>query len=105
MKVVNFLLSLAILAAISLAVFWGIRMYLNNEISYRDSRIEKGFKSAQCEIVGQDFHKGHSVKYQFEYNGKKYGGWIQDYDKKIKIGEVFKVVFDSTNPVYNRMVK
>ena len=69
----------------------------------RDIKIQTNFKIDTCEIVDESYQKGHSVKYEFSFNGKVYDGWYGDYEKQLKRGQLFLVEFDSLDPSNNRI--
>lgn len=105
MKIVSHFVAFLILVLICWGLFFGISEYMRYENTKIDDAISRAYKTSKCIITKEDFSKGHSVYYQFKFNGKTYGGWIEDYNKKIRKGETYIVEFDSTNPKFNRIVK
>ena len=105
MKIVSHLVAFVILVLICWVLYLGISEYMRHENTKIDTAISQAYKTSKCIITKEDFSKGHSVYYQFKFNDKTYGGWIEDYNKKIRKGETYIVEFDSTDPKFNRIVK
>ena len=105
MKTIGNVVAIILAAVIAYALFLLIKYLVDKEDKERDVRIEHNFKTDTCKIVNHSYQKGHSVEYEFYFNGNAYGGWYSDYDKKIKTGQLFRVEFDSTNPKFNRFIR